>query len=106
MTTRPVVLRRGLLATAVLAFAAFCIVQDLRTIDGEWTYVYAYRAAAAAQVPHPDVVTVMGPAVRQAVAAGAAWALAVAIVGTGLTLWLAGRGSVRRADAAWTKEAR
>jgi len=88
----PVILRRGLLVTAVLAFAAFCIVQDLRTIDGEWAYVYTYRAAAAAQVTYPDVATVMGAAVHRAVVAGAAWAGAVAVAGTGLTLWFARRG--------------
>ena len=96
---RPAILRRGLLATAVLAFAAFCIVQDLRTIDGEWAYVYTYRVAAAAQVSYPDVATVMGAAVHRAVMAGAAWALAVAVVGTGMTLWLAGRGSRRSTTA-------
>lgn len=86
------------MATAILAFAAYCVVQDLLTIEGEWTYVYAYRAAAAAQVPHPEVTSVMGPAVDHAVAVGALAATAIALVGVGLSLWVGSR--ISRSDGA------
>ncbi len=77
----------------MLACATYCAVQDLLTIDGEWAYVYAYRGAVAAQVPHPDVDAVMGPAVEHAVAVGVVAATAVLLVGGALALWLGGRVS-------------
>jgi hypothetical protein len=69
-------------ATALLAFATFCVVQDRVTAAGARRYVRLQRAALASGGPGVTIDEVMRPAIDRSVRQGLAWAGLVA--GSGL----------------------
>jgi hypothetical protein len=73
--------RAILVATAVLASATFCVVQDRVTAAGARRYVSLQRAALAGGGPLVTIDEVMRPAIDRSVRQGLAWAGLVAGVG-------------------------
>ena len=72
-----------LVATALLASATFCVVQDRVTAAGARRYVRLQRAAMSDGGPRVTIDEVMRPAIDRSVRQGLAWAGLVA--GLGLT---------------------
>ena len=63
-----------LVATALLASATFCVVQDRVTAAGARRYVRLQRAAMADGGPLVTIDEVMRPAIDRSVRQGLAWA--------------------------------
>jgi hypothetical protein len=73
--------RRLLLLTAVLAFAAFCFVQDRVTAAGARRYEALQRAALAGRGPAVTIEEVMAPAIRRSVVDGLLASAGIGIAG-------------------------
>ena len=88
--------RTLLLAAATAALVVFCAVQDRVVADGVGRYVQMKRDAMAGRGPDVGVDQVLGPAVRDSVRRGAAWAGGMFVTTCGLAMVLRRRGSGRR----------
>jgi hypothetical protein len=75
---------RGLVITAVAAFVAFCLVQDLVTAAGARRYVWIQQEAMAGHTHPVTVDEVMTPAIRASVRDGLLSAGAVVVIGSAL----------------------
>jgi hypothetical protein len=73
--------RAILVATALLAFVTFCVVQDRVTAAGARRYVKLQREALSAGGPRVTIDEIMRPAIDRSVRRGLAWAGLVAGVG-------------------------
>ena len=85
MRLRP---RTVLLVTFVAALVVFAAVQDRVTATGAHDYVVAQRAALAGRSSSVTIDQVVAPVVRQSVADGFLWALAVMAAGVAVSRFL------------------
>jgi hypothetical protein len=78
--------RAILVATAVLAFVTFCVIQDRVTAAGARRYVRLQREALANGGPQVTIDEIMRPAIDRSVRQGLTWAGVVAGVGVAAAL--------------------
>ena len=82
---------RAVVVALLLAFAVFCVVQDVVTVAGAKRYARLQREALAGRGPHVTVDEVMKPAVASSVRQGLVWGGVVAVVGIGVGFGIATR---------------
>jgi hypothetical protein len=80
MTVRP---RAIVIATALVALAVFCIVQDRVTADGARRYALLQRDAIGGRGPAVTVDEIMRPAIARSVQQGVIWGGFVLVAGLG-----------------------
>lgn len=81
MTVRP---RAIVVATALAAFAVFCVVQDRVTAAGARRYATLQRDALAGRGHAVTIDEIMRPAVRESVHEGLLWGSGVLVAGLGM----------------------